>query len=171
MHGTRGHQQGGSVSLFDLTARGSTPAGGKEQESGPPSSPMSTPRTMPSLRYDAHGGTFSRLGALRFPDFPHSRHWTDAVGSVAFHPLRPLLLSVSGSRHFDHADAASGVSSGSSTSDSEGAVDEHTEGPLSSGSHAVKRRRNKPQPLALDTTIKLWDFGQGTTSGGQERGK
>ena len=169
MHGTRGHQQGGSVSLFDLAARSSTQVGEKEQESRLPSSPMSTSRTMPSLRFDAHGGTFPQLGALRFHDFPHWRHWTDAVGSVAFHPLHPLLLSVSGSRHFDQADVASGVSSDSSSD--EGAVDEHTEDPPSSGSHAVKRRRNKPQPLALDTTIKLWGFGQETRSGGQERGE
>ncbi|KAI1791381.1 hypothetical protein LXA43DRAFT_973080 [Ganoderma leucocontextum] len=143
-------EEGGGVSVFDLAVPNST-VGGKGQESGPPSSPMSTPPTMPTLRYDAHG---------------------DAVGSVAFHPLRPLLLSVSGSRHFDHVDVASRVSSDSSTSDSEGDLEGHTECPPTRRStHAVKRSRNKPQPVALDTTIKLWGFGQEASSGGQERGE
>ncbi len=161
----RGRQQGGGVSVFDLAARNSTPVGGKEQESAPRSSPMSTPRTTPTLRYEAHGGEFPQLGAIHFYDLPDSRHWIDAVGSVAFHPLRPLLLSVSGSRHFDRVDLQSGVSSGSSTSDSEDDIEEYTERPPSHGSHAVKRRRNKPQPAALDTTIKLWGFKQETSSG------
>ncbi|KAM5541025.1 hypothetical protein V8D89_005336 [Ganoderma adspersum] len=129
--------EGGGVSVFDLTAGSSTPVGGKEQESAPRSSPMSKPRTTPTLRFDAHG---------------------DAVGSVAFHPLRPLLLSVSGSRHFDHGDVASGVSSDSSTSDSEGDLEGETECPPSLGTYAVKRRH---------ATIKLWGFGREAGSGGQ----
>jgi len=51
--------------------------------------------TAPALKYHAHD---------------------DAVGSIAFHPLNPLLLSVSGSRHFGEIDSSEEESSDSSMS-------------------------------------------------------
>lgn len=75
----------------------------------------------------------------------------DAVGAVAFHPLEPLLLSVSGSRHFDDVGRMASAE-GDSESDSE----------LSDGSRekvgVVRRMRERPQPSVHDASIKTWDF-------------
>ena len=66
----------------------------------------------------------------------------DAVGSVGFNPLKPWVLSVTGSRNFDD----DGSESGDSDSDSE---DEGTE-------VVTVKRRSDSKPV--DTSIKLWDF-------------
>lgn len=89
----------------------------------------------------------------------------DAIGSVTFHPLLPVLLSVSGSRHFD-AEASPHVSftgsEGNAHSDSDSASDSG-EG---EGAHCwqrpcgvIERRRARPQPTVRDASIKLWDLG------------
>jgi len=82
----------------------------------------------PKLKYPAHG---------------------DAIGSVAFHPLRPVLLSTSGSRHFDD----SAMSSSSSESSDEGQEKEEQK--------VVTRARTRPHPVAFDASVKLWSYDQG----------
>lgn len=67
----------------------------------------------------------------------------DAVGSVGFSPLKPLLLSVAGSRNFDD-DASE-----SSGSDDDSSEDEGAEVVI------VKRRSNS---MPVDVSINLWDF-------------
>ncbi|KAH7882011.1 hypothetical protein F5I97DRAFT_1988288 [Phlebopus sp. FC_14] len=71
----------------------------------------------------------------------------DTIGAVAFHPLQPIMLSVSGSRHFD--DDGDVVCD----SDSESSEDEVC---VESG---VTRSKCRPQPSVRDASMKLWDFG------------
>ncbi|KAI0651027.1 hypothetical protein C8Q79DRAFT_931081 [Trametes meyenii] len=131
--------QDGGISVFDLAAQ-SVPANG---ENAPQPGP--TPRTTPIMQFEGH---------------------RDAVGSVAFHPLRPLLLSVSGSRHFDRPKSESGDASGLSSSDS----DDENEVVETAGGNSAKQkpspvvtiRRRRPQPVALDASVKLWRFERAT---------
>ena len=71
----------------------------------------------------------------------------DAVGSTAFHPLMASLLSVSGSRHFIDDDDDDDLS----TSD-----DDSTS--IDNQPQATIRRRERLLPVAVDTSIKIWDF-------------
>ncbi|KAH9886664.1 WD40-repeat-containing domain protein [Cubamyces lactineus] len=127
-----GNQDGG-ISVFDLAAQPDTAPG----ENAP--RPGSTPRTTPIMQFDGH---------------------RDAVGSVAFHPIRPLLLSVSGSRNFD---TSSGDVSESSSSNSDDELVEVAD--IGASSEKLRRpspvtiSRKRPQPVALDASVKLWDFG------------
>lgn len=92
---------------------------------------------------------------------------SDAVGSVTFHPLQPVLLSVSGSRHFD-AVATPNISStgseGSAYSDSDSALTSD-EGDGKRAQHCqrphgvIERPRSRPQPTVRDASVKLWDLG------------
>ncbi|KAI0659486.1 WD40-repeat-containing domain protein [Cubamyces menziesii] len=130
--------QDGGISVFDLAAQPDTAPG----ENAP--RPGSTPRTTPIMQFDGH---------------------RDAVGSVAFHPIQPLLLSVSGSRNFD---ASSGDVSESSSSSSD---DEPVEVADAGASSEKLRRpspvtisRKRPQPIALDASVKLWDFSPRSSS-------
>lgn len=67
----------------------------------------------------------------------------DAVGSVGFHPLKPLLLSVSGSRHFDkYSDHMS---------------EEDPDADQELGDDAPARSHTMA-PYATDNTVKLWSF-------------
>jgi telomerase Cajal body protein 1 len=81
----------------------------------------------------------------------------DAVGSVSFHPLKSMLLSVSGSRHY-----LEGGDPGSSSSDS-GSTDGENEGEEAQMvSTAVrlhaKHPRERPSPQVKDASVKLWNF-------------
>ncbi|KAG6831120.1 hypothetical protein H0H87_006145, partial [Tephrocybe sp. NHM501043] len=108
----------GNVSLFTLN------------EADSPLDPMgdhSTAEICPTLEFAAHG---------------------DAVGSVAFHPLQPTLLSVSGSRHFES----------DNESESSGAEVEETED-MAPQPRVI--RHKKLVPITLDASIKTWSF-QGT---------
>ena len=80
---------------------------------------------------------------------------TDAVGSVGFHPLRPLMLSVSGSRHYHE-----GNGSDSSSSDSESTSSSDGEDNTGSGAEEtlIRRPRQRPAPGVKEASIKLWDF-------------
>ncbi|KAI0048834.1 hypothetical protein FA95DRAFT_1678043 [Auriscalpium vulgare] len=100
------------------------------------------------------------------PALTYSAH-QDAVGSVAFHPLRPLLLSVSGSRHFDLNKASrhpspSTASSSSSDSGSDAGDEERGEAGAGSQGEGTGRRvrvpRRRVQPVARDASCRLWDF-------------
>ncbi|KAI0820143.1 WD40-repeat-containing domain protein, partial [Trametes gibbosa] len=133
--------QDGGISVFDLAAQ-SDPAHG---ENAP--QPSSTPRTTPIMQFDGH---------------------RDAVGSVAFHPLRPLLLSVSGSRHFEKPTSAAGDRSDSDDEvEVSGTVGASSEKPVRSPAVTISRQR--PQPFALDTSVKLWRFERDVEYGGKRQ--
>lgn len=107
----------------------------------------------PALQFHAHDGKshdMRRCLSLK-------RLFLDAVGSVGFHPLRPLLLSVSGSRHF--AAGSDEGSDASSDSDESEEIDEG-EPPLAS---PVRRPIQRPTPTVRDASAKLWDFSKGVS--------
>ncbi|KAH9834603.1 uncharacterized protein C8Q71DRAFT_838093 [Rhodofomes roseus] len=120
--------QHGNITLFDAAP------GGREATSFPSESEAQVARQLPILRYAAHD---------------------DAIGSVGFHPLRPVLLSVSGSRHFDGSPPTS-----SSSSESDDEADGDAEGGyVSAGrARAVRISRRGPQPATHDASTKLWNF-------------
>jgi hypothetical protein len=71
----------------------------------------------------------------------------DAIGSVDFHPLKPVMLSVSGSRHWDAvSDDVADSSDSEDDSDHSSAANppNHSTSKLTRG------------PTAHDATIKLW---------------
>ena len=116
--------QKGGVRLFDLWKASHTDS---QAEPLPP-----------TLKYAAHNGTIR-------PKI-HHRHTLmlslDAIGSVGFNPLKPWLLSVTGSRNFDEDMSGSDDSDNSSE-------DEGTE---------VMMVQRRPNSKPVDTSIKLWDF-------------
>ncbi|KAI5980509.1 hypothetical protein EDD15DRAFT_2350907 [Pisolithus albus] len=86
---------------------------------------------------------------------------SDAVGSVSFHPLQPVLLSVSGSRHFDARGHAYPDSDSAVTSDEgDGEEEQHWQRPRG----VIERPRTRPQPTVRDALVKLWDLGFENTS-------
>jgi len=89
------------------------------------------------------------LPAVAIPALEYHAH-DDAVGSVAFHPLHPLLLAVSGSRHFDPI----GVDEENSGS---GSDDEEV--PRGDRPVHIRRRRYRPQPSFRDSSFSLWQLG------------
>ncbi|KZT68588.1 hypothetical protein DAEQUDRAFT_727712 [Daedalea quercina L-15889] len=99
--------------------------------------------------------------ARRLPKLKYTAH-EDAIGSVSFHPLRPLLLSVSGSRHFDGSTSATSNEASSSSSDSESGVEDNGEakgdGSSNQNVRVVRIRWRGPQPIAHDASAKLWNF-------------
>ncbi|KIM82104.1 hypothetical protein PILCRDRAFT_821004 [Piloderma croceum F 1598] len=101
------------------------------------------------------------------PTFTFKAH-EDAIGSVSFHPLHPLLLSVSGSRHFTVPSSKSRPSnsefSSDSNSESEDAdasddcsVDEGFSREKSMD--GVRRIPHGVRPYTLDSCIRMWGFG------------
>jgi len=76
----------------------------------------------------------------------------DAIGSVAFHPVQPVLLSVSGSRHFPDVPCSFDSSDSSPEGDDDRSV--------SSGTitNAIFRSRVRPYPVTRDASIHLWRF-------------
>jgi len=70
---------------------------------------------------------------------------SDAVGSVAFHPYKPAILSSSGSRHFFDSDT-----------DSDSDI-ESSRQPSVSKQNVVKRSLWS-QPVPLDSSVNVWDF-------------
>ena len=70
-----------------------------------------------------------------------------------------MLLSVSGSRHFhpEDEDNHSSSSSDSSEDDEGEEVDAAVEG-REQDVTGVRRRRQRPHPLTLDASIKMWNF-------------
>ncbi|KAJ6480378.1 WD40-repeat-containing domain protein [Mycena sanguinolenta] len=75
----------------------------------------------------------------------------DAIGSVSFHPTQPMLLSVSGSRHF-HTESSS-----SSSDDSDGEEEEKQNDEAERGT--IRRSRVRRGPVTLDSSMKVWDMG------------
>ncbi|CAL1698567.1 unnamed protein product [Somion occarium] len=126
----------GDVSMFDLS---SPDADNVEEVVLPPRRDIS-----PTLKYHAHD---------------------DTIGSVAFHPLRALLLSASGSRHFESTLASTSDSSENEESDVEGNEDVvDSELVQQERQLGVKKRRAKLQPAVVDNSVKLWDFGENSST-------
>jgi len=67
---------------------------------------------------------------------------------VAFHPLKPALLSTSGSRHFTEQEDFETDSSSS----------ENDEVIIPANKNRPVRRSKRPHPVTLDSTIKIWDL-------------
>jgi hypothetical protein len=106
---------------------------------------------LPSLEFKGHNGPYHPPAYFSevYATFPHQ----DAVGSVAFHPLQPMLLSASGSRHFHPDDELSELSSSSDdTDDDESAETSQTE------RSNVTRPKIRSHPITLDSSIKMWNF-------------
>jgi len=130
--------QNGDVSMFDLdhemTEMDVETGNGDENENG-----RSLREFAPTLTFSGH---------------------EDAVGSVSFHPLHPLLLSVSGSRHFalpSSSPSARTPSSATSFTDSEDdSEDDSDEG--CTEMNGITRARRRPTPFALDASVKMWHF-------------
>lgn len=79
----------------------------------------------------------------------------DSVGSVAFHPYNPTLLSVAGSRHYEDLDAKMGLLSSPGDCDDDSDSDAST----SNDDRVVPTRlRERLHPTTTDSSIKLWDF-------------
>jgi len=116
--------QKGNVNIFSLDKFGAEPT----DEVGAEEAPLGG--TAPTLTYHAHD---------------------DTVGSVAFHPLNPLLLSVSGSRHFDEIDSDGEESSDSSVQD-----EVMSRGESGETRGFIRRHRHRPQPSFRDNSIRLW---------------
>ncbi|KAF9233382.1 hypothetical protein BU15DRAFT_90379 [Melanogaster broomeanus] len=115
--------QMGKIAMYDLGVGGTVDDG---EDFG-----SKVREIKPALLYEAHG---------------------DTIGAVAFHPLQPVLLSVSGSRHFDDAGEQS-VSSASEDSDSDSSDGSDSDVAV------VRKLRRRPQPSVRDASIKMWDFG------------
>jgi len=84
----------------------------------------------------------------------------DAIGSVAFHPIRSMLLSAAGSRHFDagsqgRAKQRPPVKSHESLSSEEDDDSDLEE----ENATFVALPKERPQPFAQDSCIKVWNFG------------
>ncbi|KAF7759839.1 hypothetical protein Agabi119p4_11534 [Agaricus bisporus var. burnettii] len=63
-------------------------------------------------------GENSSETTVKYPDLTFKGH-SDSVPCVGFHPYRPILLSVSGSRHFDDLEGQVDSDSGSDSDESE----------------------------------------------------
>jgi len=86
-----------------------------------------------------------------------NRAIADAIGSVAFHPLHPLLLSVSGSRHFDDIDSDVEEGPGSGSDDSVLGDDEMSR----DGTRVpILGHRHRQQPSVRDNSFRLWNVGK-----------
>ena len=70
----------------------------------------------------------------------------DAVGSVAFHPYRPAILSASGSRHFTDFD------------DDQNHEESDPEDDGSCHHSNTVKQLVRTQPVVFDSSIKVWDF-------------
>ena len=84
----------------------------------------------------------------------------DAIGSVAFHPLQPIIATASGSRHFD-------VDENSSDSDSDSS-DEVANQDEGASSAIIRRRIGSGKtvgagPRTRDASIKFWYAGGSST--------
>ncbi|KAG0697486.1 WD40-repeat-containing domain protein [Suillus ampliporus] len=114
--------QNGCISMFDL--------GDSDELDSEQSSEISLQTMAPTLTFSAH---------------------EDAVGCVAFQPLRSNLLSVSGSRHFDE-----GPKEGDSdSSDGEHSTDQESD---SESQNMITMSRRRPLPYVKDSSLKLWSF-------------
>ncbi|KAG6815582.1 hypothetical protein H0H93_009413, partial [Arthromyces matolae] len=119
--------QCGTISVFDLQDSDTSLAAEADVHL------KETEEVKPILEFEAHG---------------------DAIGSVAFNPIHPTLLSVSGSRHFESPESES------SDSDSDSSDENEEE----DGFPPKTRTVRKSQPRSFDSSIKTWSFSGPTSS-------
>jgi len=144
--------QNGDVSMFDLEHEIDVNA---EAENGLENG-GSVQAFRPTLKFKAHG---------------------DAIGSVSFHPLHPLLLSVSGLRHFalpssrsrpstysSHSESSPDSTSESEDSAEQGEGYEDEELSVDHTSVNVIRGPCRSRPYTLDSSVKIWGFSDGDAS-------
>jgi len=79
----------------------------------------------------------------------------DAIGSISFHPIFPLALTVSGSRQFDLPRDAQPVQLDSS---SVALLDEDSSSSSGSDEDEVQPASHPEFPCPHDASMKLWDF-------------
>jgi len=84
------------------------------------------------------------VDGISFPSFQFEAH-SDAVGSVSFNSCFPLLVSTSGSRHFD---VDQNVESDESSDDE----------PDNEEAQKAATRRDKLGPFTYDSSVKVWDM-------------
>ncbi|KAF9228270.1 hypothetical protein BS17DRAFT_773386 [Gyrodon lividus] len=82
----------------------------------------------------------------------------DTIGTVAFHPSQAVLLSVSGSRHFEDERGALNASEDSDSDSSDSSDSDAEDGPIGRSLAVVRKLRNRPQPSVRDASINMWDF-------------
>lgn len=154
-------KQNGNVSIFDLDHESAIDM----EADGADESGKTVSEFGPKLKFSGHEGSSTRLSSFTTLLIDVSST-TDAVGSVSFHPLHSLLLSVSGSRHFALSSARSpSVCPFSDSDDLEDDSDNDSEG---ENVNSVKRGVPTPQPFALDTSVKMWLFDDGKHDSQQE---
>ena len=141
--------------IYDLGIKSGEPGEGNVEEE--------TGQTQHALLYDAHGGG-SMDCSLKWsllivapltPCLVNFGLPTDTIGAIAFHPLEPLLLSVSGLRHFDDV-APTASAPGDPKSDSE-LSDRLREGSRDIDG-GVSRSKKRPQPSVRDTSVRVRNF-------------
>ncbi|KAF8596604.1 WD40 repeat-like protein [Ceratobasidium sp. AG-I] len=79
----------------------------------------------------------------------------DAIGAVAFHPTKPFIMSVSGSRHFNDTASENSISSDDSTDREDMEVMGFETRRPARGSLLNVGKRG---PAALDSSLKLWFY-------------
>lgn len=131
--------QKGNIYLFDLTDEGTTERGITPEEG--------TPTKQPNLVIPAH---------------------SDSVGGVAFHPYQPLLLSVSGSRHYGNVERDERQSD-DDDSDADEEEEEEEEDTLRATANSTSNGGSsklglRTRPVAVDSSIKTWWFGADDSS-------
>ncbi|KAH7907131.1 hypothetical protein BJ138DRAFT_534543 [Hygrophoropsis aurantiaca] len=146
--------QVGNVLLFDLdeSGNGNDDAGmkmGLEREGQLDHGTEWREELHSGVDQDEHDGGIREVR----PAMTYKAH-QDTIGSVGFHPLRPFLISASGSRDFDGGNEDS--SSSSSDSEDEGANEGGKE--ANRVKLIMKKSRHKLQPSVRDASIKLWSF-------------
>lgn len=139
--------QEGSVSMFDLQSIDPLEAAAPFTQTELFKASM---MDRSAAKFRAHDGTPTLPVLLLTRIYISSSK--DAIGSVNFHPLRPLILSVSGSRHFDPTSSVDRDALESSDSDDSDSSDVRT--------GQVTRVRDTSLPIPRDATVKLWDFGR-----------
>jgi len=77
--------------------------------------------------------------------------WIDSVGSVAFHPHQPLLLSVSGSRHYRDVEVDTAHDPDSSSEEEMDA-----DGNGLSGAAIEPELETRMRPITMDSSCKIW---------------
>ncbi|KAF8188715.1 WD40-repeat-containing domain protein [Pholiota molesta] len=114
--------QDGSISVFELDGGNTLENADVSLVHESSNDGLDTKVTLPKLRFKAH---------------------EDAVGSVAFHPFKSILLSASGSWHF-----------------LKGYHEEEADDEFDDGDVPRDRLAQGPQlrPVALDSTMKIWDL-------------
>ena len=150
----------GSISIFDLETRDGVEDNMHTFTSDSDVTTESRSHFIPPiLEFRAHEGKCSMDAHIAFQNL--TTIWADAVGSIAFHPFEPCLLSASGSWHFIDEEVEK---SEDDLSDLDADADSSSDGCGGSNSNSHPkgsdaRRERWRHPGTLDSTLKLWNLG------------